>query len=681
MTASGRYLIAGGWASIGTMLRVGNTVYVGGAFSQVVNRTGSTIVVPASGGARDPGFPEVAGGAVNAAVADGTGGWYLGGSFTNVGGVARPGLAHVRGDGVLDAAFAPEALGEVHALALAGNVVYAGGGEPDTPLNPMLSALDAKTGAALPIRFELPADARNLTALAASADRLFVAFAQSMPDSRVVAFDAATGLRIWVHSFPFMAFHEGAATLALDVDGTRLLVGGEFDDAGNENLEALDVSTGMPTGPTFQVSTAVTSIAVVANDIYVARHRTKRGSSGLDVINLTTGLGKSWGLIRAEQLAAYGTMLYVAGRTTADDSQGVHARVYSARIGTAKAVLKKVSPALGGAAMALAPQGGRLLIGGTFAGTGGVARSNLAAFDVRTGKLLPWRPATDRVVTGIAAWNHKIYIGGYFTRVQGKSRRRLAAVTEAGAGRLLPWRPSLSWSDGISLAVGHGRVFVGGTFILQGQKQEPGKRVRYTHLAAFSTAGTGARVPFASHALNKAPGGALSGGGVLAVRGRTLLLAEPSGVTAFSVAGNGRHELWRRPVRGAINALATRGTTLYIGGRFSSVGGRPRTNLAALALDRKGALLPFAPAVTQDVLALAPLGGELVYAGTKLRQQGWRQVLGAVAPDGTVESWRFDADGDVDCIAPFSGGLVVAGSFDWLGPAGHQAGARIGWLR
>ncbi len=97
-TASGRYLIAGGWATPGTMLRVGNTVYVGGAFSQIVNRTGSTIVVPGSGGAPEPGFPEVAGGSVNAAVADGEDGWYLGGTFTNVGGTSRPGLAHVRGD-------------------------------------------------------------------------------------------------------------------------------------------------------------------------------------------------------------------------------------------------------------------------------------------------------------------------------------------------------------------------------------------------------------------------------------------------------------------------------------------------------------------------------------------------------------------------------------------------------
>ena len=492
------------------MLRVGNAVYVGGAFSQIANRTGSAIVVPTSGGAPEPGFPEVAGGSVTASVADETSGWYMSGSFTNVGGVERPGLAHVRGDDTVDMAFAPGELGDLRALALVGNVLYAGGVQPGTYFVPVLRALDATTGDALPISFDVPADARNLVALIATANRLYVAFGSTMFDSRVVAFDAATGSRIWVHSFPFMAFHEGAATLAFDVDRTKLLVGGEFDDAGNENLEALDVSTGMPTGPTLRVPTGVTSIAVVANDVYVARRRDKRGSSGLDVINLLTGLERSWGLIRAEQLTAYGGMLYVAGRTAADESQGVRARVYSARvwIATAKAVLRKVSPPLGGTVSTLGAQGARLFVGGTFSSAGGVDRANLAAFDIRTGKLLPWRPSADSVVTGLAAANGKIYVGGYFSHVEGKVRRGLAAVTASGAGRLLPWRPGLSYSSGISLAIGHGRVFVGGTFIPEGQKRTSGKPIRFTHLAAFSASGPGKRIRFASHVLNTASGGA-----------------------------------------------------------------------------------------------------------------------------------------------------------------------------
>jgi hypothetical protein len=287
----------------------------------------------------------------------------------------------------------------------------------------------------------------------------------------------------------------------------------------------------------------------------------------------------------------------------------------------------------------------------------------------------------DGVVTGLAATNGKIYIGGYFGHVAGKTRRSLAAVTATGAGRLLPWRPGLSYSSGVTLAIGHGRVFVGGTFVPKGEKRTPGKPIRFTHLAAFSASGPGARIRFASHAVNIASGGPLGGGGVLTVRGRTLLVSEPSGVAAFSVDGDGRHELWRRPVKGSVKAFATSGATLYFGGKFSQVDGKARSNLAALALDRKGALLPFAPAVTQEVGALAPLRGVLVYGVASLPPPAWHQALGAVAADGTILPWRFDADGSVDLVAPFSGGLAVAGTFGWLGPTGHQAAGRFGWVR
>ena len=429
---SGRYMLTGFWATPGAMLRVGNTIYVGGAFSQIANRTGSAIVVPTSGGAPEPGFPEVAGGSVTASVADGIQGWYLGGSFTNVGGVARPGLAHVRGDGVLDTGLRSgrarggprartrrEACSTPAALSMAPPFPWsAPSTQPQAPPSP--SASNRRR-----TRETSSLSSRTRTGV-------FVAFSAWSRGSSVVAFDASTGRHVWVHSFPFDSSREGPETLALDA--RRLLVGGDFGDAGNENLEALDFSTGTPTGPSFHVSTRVTSIAVFGIEIYVARYRSKRGSSGLDVINWATGLGRSWGLIRAEQLAASGPMLIVTGRTATEERQGVHARVYSARTGTAKATLKTVSPPLGGAALTLAPQGGRLLVGGTFSSAGGVARANLAAFDVRTGKLLPWRPSVDGVVTGLAAANGKIYIGGYFGHVAGKTRRSLAAVTATGAG-------------------------------------------------------------------------------------------------------------------------------------------------------------------------------------------------------------------------------------------------------
>ena len=70
-------------------------------------------------------LPKVAGN-VYAAAPDGSGGWYLGGQFTHVGGVPRLNLAHVYGNRTL-AAWNPMPNGAVMALAVLNTDVYAGG--------------------------------------------------------------------------------------------------------------------------------------------------------------------------------------------------------------------------------------------------------------------------------------------------------------------------------------------------------------------------------------------------------------------------------------------------------------------------------------------------------------------------------------------------------------------------
>ena len=65
---------------------------------------------------------------VSAVAADGAGGWFIGGAFTAVGGVARNRLAHVHADGTLDADLEPRRRRRRSALAVSGGDVYAGGG-------------------------------------------------------------------------------------------------------------------------------------------------------------------------------------------------------------------------------------------------------------------------------------------------------------------------------------------------------------------------------------------------------------------------------------------------------------------------------------------------------------------------------------------------------------------------
>jgi hypothetical protein len=60
-------------------------------------------------------------GAIRCALPDGVGGWYIGGGFSNVGDVARNGLAHILADGTVDPNFNPDMSSTVNSLALSGN--------------------------------------------------------------------------------------------------------------------------------------------------------------------------------------------------------------------------------------------------------------------------------------------------------------------------------------------------------------------------------------------------------------------------------------------------------------------------------------------------------------------------------------------------------------------------------
>ncbi len=79
------------------VVRDGSTVYLGGSFTYVGPRTGGGALIDAGSGVVLPGFPQVTG-VVSAIASDGSGGWYIGGQFTSVGGVARSNLAHVGPD-------------------------------------------------------------------------------------------------------------------------------------------------------------------------------------------------------------------------------------------------------------------------------------------------------------------------------------------------------------------------------------------------------------------------------------------------------------------------------------------------------------------------------------------------------------------------------------------------------
>ncbi len=389
-------------------------------------------------------------------------------------------------------------------------------------------------------------------------------------------------------------------------------------------------STGAPTGPSFNVPTAVSSIAVVGDKVYVARARSKARLVGP---RRDRPRHRSREVVGPHSCRAARRERQHAVRLRHDRGRRATERPRSRLLGPGRNGESGPPPGLTGTRRYCDDAGtsersspDRRNVRGR--GRGGAKQPRRLRRAHREAAALAsdlgWSGDGHRGVESqdLPRWLLHPRPGKV------PSQPRCSDRKPAPAG-CLPWRPGLSRSTASASRSATVVSSSAAPSSCRARSRTPGTRIRFTHLAAFSASGPGARIRFASHALNTATGGALSAGGVLAVHGRTLLLAEPSGVAAFSVDGDGRHQLWRTPVRGTVKAFATSGATLYIGGRFSRVSGKARSNLAGLALDRKGALLPFAPAVTQEVGALAPLAASSCTASRALypRRLGTRHSV------------------------------------------------------
>lgn len=132
-----------------------------------------------------------------------------------------------------------------------------------------------------------------------------------------------------------------------------------------------------------------------------------------------------------------------------------------------------------------------------------------------------------------------------------------------------------------------------------------------------------------------------------------------------------------------IYALAVLDGTLYIGGKFSSVDGEPRLNMAALDA-ATGDLLPFAPQVgvgtTDYVRGMIAYGGRVYIAGQFNSVNGvGRQKLAAFTTAGVLDTgWRprvspgFARSFALTC----DGRMIVGGSFDLAAGTGDVDQAR-----
>jgi hypothetical protein len=131
---------------------------------------------------------------------------------------------------------------------------------------------------------------------------------------------------------------------------------------------------------------------------------------------------------------------------------------------------------------------------------------------------------------------------------------------------------------------------------------------------------------------------------------------------------------WNPCADGPVLAIAVppAGTSVYAGGAFTSIGGSPRSNLAALDTFSGAAMGGWDPSPDGVVEALA-VSNVTVYAGGSFTTLGGqpRTYLGALdGPSGTVMGWNPSPDGPVRSLAvrgPAPVRIIAGGEFHWVG--------------
>lgn len=311
---------------------------------------------------------------------------------------------------------------------------------------------------------------------------------------------------------------------------------------------------------------------------------------------------------------------------------------------------------------------GGLYIGGHFSRVGDVSRRSLAHVFANGAVDPDFNPNlfVTSSVSAIVKIDNTLYLGGNIFMIDKQRRNNLAAIN-AKTGRVLPWNPDVNKSVE-TLAVSGDTLYAGGFFTTVN-----GEKLRRSKLAAFnirSGAVTSWNPDIESsdftyiRSLVVTRRMVIVGGKFATVGGQkrnNIAAVDPvtGGVMAWDPSARGADA----NDDGVVRTLAASDSTVYVGGDFKFIGGQARAYLVALDVV-SGRVTSWNPQPDAGLWSLT-LSGNTLYAG------GWFTTIGGQARNkmaaldvatGTATDWNPNANGPARSLV-VSGDMVYAGGW------------------
>ncbi|MCS7084604.1 MAG: hypothetical protein NZ534_00830, partial [Bacteroidia bacterium] len=329
----------------------------------------------------------------------------------------------------------PVANGNVNAAVVIGNIAYVGGAFTQfggLPRN-RLAAVDLNTGQ---VTSWNPGANNVVLAMATDGVNIYVAGQFTGLGGNIRRRVGAVTPAGVVTSFDPDA---NSIVRAIAIAGSKAYIGGDFTDVGAATgkirLAAVDKTTGaVDMAFTANPNNVVRALHVEGTTLYVGGDFTNIQSTVRNraaAIDLTTGNLTSFnpnvtgGAASVRAIAYHGGFVYIGGDFTTVSSLS---RPRLARLNPSTGAPTSFNPAPTSTVFDIHIAGNTLYLAGSFTQVFSTPRPNLAAINLATDALRPWNPTPDNNVFTVFDYGCRVFAGGAFSNIDSRSASNFAAL-------------------------------------------------------------------------------------------------------------------------------------------------------------------------------------------------------------------------------------------------------------